>query len=379
VLSSLEKKLLSSVIALALIALVFGVLTNGVFFEARNLSNLLRQTAIVGMLGVGMTWVILLGSIDLSIGSMVALVGIVVAVCQSSLGWGESGFPGVLTTAAVAIGVGAVLGAFNGVWISGLGIHGFVITFGMMVIARGLAMIISKGQTISPMGPELNFLGAGYLGTVATAVILSVTSLVWMGSIVVAEARARRLKFPSPTIKIALKLFAIAALTVGGFVIFFNFSGLPVPVLFLAIIAFLGSWILNATRFGRYIFAVGGNAEAARLAGISVKTVTFTVFLVMGLLSGLAGLLLTARLNSATPNAGQLFELDAIAAVVIGGTSLKGGKGSVLGSIIGAFIIESLNNGMSLLNVDSFYQMPLKGGIVILAVVIDSLVERRRD
>ncbi len=378
-LSSLEKKLLSSVIALALIALVFGVLTNGVFFEARNLSNLLRQTAIVGMLGVGMTWVILLGSIDLSIGSMVALVGIVVAVCQSSLGWGESGFPGVLTTAAVAIGVGAVLGAFNGVWISGLGIHGFVITFGMMVIARGLAMIISKGQTISPMGPELNFLGAGYLGTVATAVILSVTSLVWMGSIVVAEARARRLKFPSPTIKIALKLFAIAALTVGGFVIFFNFSGLPVPVLFLAIIAFLGSWILNATRFGRYIFAVGGNAEAARLAGISVKTVTFTVFLVMGLLSGLAGLLLTARLNSATPNAGQLFELDAIAAVVIGGTSLKGGKGSVLGSIIGAFIIESLNNGMSLLNVDSFYQMPLKGGIVILAVVIDSLVERRRD
>jgi D-xylose transport system permease protein len=260
-----------------------------------------------------------------------------------------------------------------------LGIHGFVITFGMMVIARGLAMIISKGQTISPMGPELNFLGAGYLGTVATAVILSVTSLVWMGSIVVAEARARRLKFPSPTIKIALKLFAIAALTVGGFVIFFNFSGLPVPVLFLAIIAFLGSWILNATRFGRYIFAVGGNAEAARLAGISVKTVTFTVFLVMGLLSGLAGLLLTARLNSATPNAGQLFELDAIAAVVIGGTSLKGGKGSVLGSIIGAFIIESLNNGMSLLNVDSFYQMPLKGGIVILAVVIDSLVERRRD
>jgi D-xylose transport system permease protein len=379
VLSSLEKKLLSSVIALALIALVFGVLTNGVFFEARNLSNLLRQTAIVGMLGVGMTWVILLGSIDLSIGSMVALVGIVVAVCQSSLGWGDSGFPGVLTTAAVAIGVGAVLGAFNGVWISGLGIHGFVITFGMMVIARGLAMIISKGQTISPMGPELNFLGAGYLGTVATAVILSVTSLVWMGSIVVAEARARRLKFPSPTIKIALKLFAIAALTVGGFVIFFNFSGLPVPVLFLAIIAFLGSWILNATRFGRYIFAVGGNAEAARLAGISVKTVTFTVFLVMGLLSGLAGLLLTARLNSATPNAGQLFELDAIAAVVIGGTSLKGGKGSVLGSIIGAFIIESLNNGMSLLNVDSFYQMPLKGGIVILAVVIDSLVERRRD
>jgi D-xylose transport system permease protein len=240
-------------------------------------------------------------------------------------------------------------------------------------------MIVSNGQTISPMGPELNFLGAGYLGTAPTAVILSLASLAWMGSIVVTEARARRLKFPSPTIKIAIKLFAIAALTIAGFVIFINFSGLPVPVLFLAVVAFLGSWILNETRFGRYIFAVGGNAEAARLAGISVKAVTFTVFMVMGLLSGLAGLLLTARLNSATPNAGQLFELDAIAAVVIGGTSLKGGKGSVLGTIIGAFIIESLNNGMSLLNVDSFYQMPLKGGIVILAVVIDSLVERRRD
>ncbi|MBS1983770.1 MAG: hypothetical protein JST16_06320 [Bdellovibrionales bacterium] len=379
VLSSMEKKQISTVIALVVIVLVFSWLTGGVFFEARNLSNLLRQTAINGILAVGMTWVILLGGVDLSVGSVSALVGIVVAIAQTSWGWGASGLPGVLTTVTVALLLGLVVGAFNGIWIAGLNIHSFVITFGMMVIARGLAMIFSNGGSISPMGPVLNEFGAGYLSNSTTFMILMGCALAWILYTLWDEKRGRAQKSAAPTWRVAGKVGTILCLAVGAYLICSAYQGLPIPVLVFGVVAFAGSWILNRTRFGRYIYAVGGNAEAARLAGIPVRGVIFAVFAVMSVLAALSGVILTARLNGATPTAGNLFELDAIAAVVIGGTSLRGGKGSVLGSLIGAFIIESLNNGMSLMNVPTFYQMPMKGAIVILAVAIDSIVERQKD
>lgn len=378
-LTSMEKKQLSTIAALVLIMIAFAVLTDGVFFEARNISNLLRQTAINGILAVGMTWVILLGGVDLSVGSVTALIGIIVAISQTAWGWSATGVPGVLTTSVVAMLVGAVIGAFNGLWIAGLGIHSFVISFGMMVIARGLAMILSNGSSISPMGETLNSFGAGYLGSSTTLVLLLVLAGAWITYILWDERLGRQQKAGAPTWRPVLKIAALIALFGGTFLVSNAYQGLPIPVLVFGIIAFIGSWVLNRTRFGRYIYAVGGNPEAARLAGIPVKQVIFTVFCVMSVLAALAGVILTARLNGATPSAGNLFELDAIAAVVIGGTSLKGGKGSVFGSLIGALIIESLNNGMSLMNVPTFYQMPLKGGIVILAVAIDSIIERRKD
>jgi D-xylose transport system permease protein len=378
-LTSIEKKILSTILALAVIILAFGFLTNGVFFEARNISNLLRQTAINGILAVGMTWVILLGGVDLSVGSVTALIGIVVAVAQTSWGFANNGIPGVLTTLVIASSLGAILGSFNGFWISYMGIHSFVISFGMMVIARGLAMIISGGQSISPMGPSLNYIGAGYISSTFTGIIFALSALCWMAYTLLDETTARKQRSGRPTWRLALRLFGIAGFFIAAYFVCSSYNGLPIPVLIFGVIAFLGSWILGRTRFGRYVYAVGGNAEAARLAGIPVKSVIFCVFTLMSVLASLAGVILTARLNGATPTAGNLFELDAIAAVVIGGTSLKGGKGSVLGSIFGALIIESLNNGMSLLNVPTFYQMPLKGAIVILAVAIDSLVEKRKD
>ncbi len=378
-LSSIEKKILSTVVALVAIMLAFAWMTDGTFFEARNISNLLRQTAINGILAVGMTWVILLAGVDLSVGSVVAAIGIVIAIAQTQWGWGASGLPGVITTVALALAMGLVIGAFNGLWVSGLGIHSFVITFGMMVIARGLAMILSGGQSISPMGPQFNALGAAYLGELSSAVVLFGFAGLWILYTLWDARSASKERQPVPSWRLAVKLSLIAVLFVGFYLVCISYEGLPVPVLIFGIVAFLGSWILGRTRFGRYIYAVGGNPEAARLAGINVRAVTFSVFAVMGLLAALASLVLTARLNGATPTAGNLFELDAIAAVVIGGTSLKGGRGSVAGSLIGALIIESLNNGMSLLNVPTFYQMPLKGAIVILAVAMDSVIEKRRD
>ncbi len=378
-LSGMEKKILSTVVALIVIMIAFGIMTDGIFFEARNISNLMRQTAINGILAVGMTYVILLGGVDLSLGSVVAAIGIVVALAQTSWGWGNSGVPGVLTTTTVALGMGMLIGAFNASWIAGLNIHSFVISFGMMVIARGLAMIISNGSAISPMGPALSNLGAGYLGTASTALILFGSAAAIIAYTLYDEQRGRLQKSRTPTWRVAAKITSIALLALVAHLVCISYQGLPIPVLIFAVVAVAGAWILGRTRFGRYIYAVGGNAEAARLAGIPVKKVIFIVFTAMSTLAGLAAVVLTARLNGATPTAGNLFELDAIAAVVIGGTSLKGGKGTVIGSIIGALIIESLNNGMSLLNVPTFYQMPLKGAIVILAVAIDSVVENRKS
>lgn len=376
-LSSMEKKIISTIFALALIMIAFGFMTNGIFFEARNVSNLLRQTSINGILAVGMTWVILLGGVDLSVGSVTALIGILVAIAQTQWGWGASGMPGVFTTLGLALAVGALIGMFNGAWVAGLNIHSFVISFGMMVIARGFAMIFSNGQSISPMGPRLNEIGAGYLSQGFSALLLFGVAATFIAYTLWDESRGRQQKSPTPTWRVALLCITVAALAVGGYIVSSSYNGLPFPVLIFAVVACAGGWVLARTRFGRYIYAVGGNAEAARLAGIPVKKVIFLVFCTMSTLAGLAAVVLTARLNGATPTVGNLFELDAIAAVVIGGTSLKGGKGSVLGSVIGALIIESLNNGMSLLNVPTFYQMPLKGAIVILAVAIDSIVEKR--
>ncbi len=375
--SAMEKKILSISVALLLVIFAFALLTNGLSLEARNVSNLLRQSAINGMLAVGMTWVILLGGVDLSVGSMTALAGIVVALLQSKLGWGESQ-AGLVISISVVLAIGALLGLFNGFWVACLGIHSFIITFGMMVIARGLAMILSGGQSISPVSPELNFLGAGYLSPILSTVVIFGIPFLWILSLVWDARLAKREGLDFSNKRLVVKVGLIVAVATFLFVVLNNYEGLPVPVLISLAVVMGGDWILRHTRFGRYIYAVGGNSEAARLAGVATKKVVLIVFVVMGALSALAGIILTARLNGATPTAGQLFELDAVAAVVIGGTSLKGGKGSVLGSILGALIIETLNNGMSLMNVSPFYQMPLKGGIVILAVAMDSLIERKR-
>jgi D-xylose transport system permease protein len=285
----------------------------------------------------------------------VALAGVVAGIAQVNWGWSAGGLSGAIQTVILAIAVGGAAGFLTGGLVAILRIAPFVITLGVMVIARGLALILSHGASISPMGDSLIPLATEYLSPILT-IVLAAVFLFWF----VFKSRQKLADALFPFLTFALLAYA-----------FIEYRGFPILVLFL--IATLGvvGFLLSQTTFGRSVYAIGSNEKAAPWAGVPVRKVVWWVYGIMGLLSGLAGVLLTARLNGADPNAGQLFELDAIAAVVIGGTSLKGGVGNIMGSFIGALTIATLNNGMDLLNVPSFYQMVFKGLIIIAAVSLD--------
>ncbi len=369
-----------SVFALLAVMLILAVLTEGTFLTARNLTNLTRQVAINGVLAVGMTFVILIGGIDLSVGSVVALAGIVAGLVQVQSGlaqWeGGASVGGAALSVGAAILVGAFCGIFNGWMITRHRIAPFIITLGMMVIARGLALILSKGAAIAPLSDSFNELGQGYLSNGVSTALIALA----VGAALVFELRGKW-----RTLQGWFGAFPVFALGLSGLYAFGDrpqwwtdlgwvegYRGVPYPVLIFALLGLVGSVLLNRMRFGRFVLAVGGNPEAAWLAGVPIKKITFAIYVVMGCLSGLSGAILSARLNGALPTAGELFELDAIAAVVIGGTSLLGGVGSVRGSIIGAFFIGAMNNGMSLMDITEFYQKVIKGVIIILAVWFDT-------
>jgi D-xylose transport system permease protein len=342
-------------IAFLILAIGVTILTEGGFISSRNLTNLLRQASINGILAAGMTLVILHGGIDLSIGSLVALSGVAVGVSQVFWGWGATGAEGAWLSAGLAVAVGATAGLINGGLVAFLGIAPFVITLGMMVIARGLALIFSNGASISPMGNSILPLADAYLPISAT---LALTALIIGGLLVAYRRKPWDAVFP---------LIIFGALSYA----FVTYRGFPMLVVFLLFAMGAAAFLLTRTTFGRSVYAIGSNERAALWAGVPVRRVVWMVYAIMGALAGLAGLLLTSRLNGADPNAGQLFELDAIAAVVIGGTSLKGGTGTIMGTFIGVLTIATLNNGMDLLGVPSFYQMVFKGVIIIGAVALD--------
>lgn len=334
------------------LAVILTFWTGGDFLSPRNLTNLIRQATLNGILAAGMTMIILTGGIDLSIGSVVALCGILVGLSQVM--WGHSFELSIL----IALGAGLGLGLVNGLLISTLRLAPFVITLGMMVVARGLALIFSGGSSISPMGESLNNLASGYFDNTVTIIFLVVATLGFAHHIWKTRKHFWNSLFPL----IAFGIFAYS---------FFSYRGFPYLALFLIGVVLLTWVILNKTVLGRGIYAVGSNEKAAYWAGVPIQKVKVAVYALMGLYAGLAAFLLSGRLNGADPNAGQLYELDAIAAVVIGGASLKGGSGTVLGALIGALMMATLNNGMDLLGVSSFYQMVLKGLIIILAVSMD--------
>lgn len=276
------------------------------FMTWGNWVNILRQTSINGILAIGMTYVILTKGIDLSVGSLLAISGIV----AGSLVTGDGAGPVWLAIAA-GLAVGTLLGALNGVMVARLSVAPFVVTLGMLSIARGLTFIYNDGMPIANLSPAFRYLGQGMLG------------------------------------------------------------GIPVPVVVLALVFAVFWFILNRTTFGRYVYAVGGNERSAKTSGIRTRLVVFSVYVISGLLSALAGLILAARTTSALPQAGVAYELDAIAAVVIGGTSLNGGVGTLTGTLVGALIIGVINNGLDLLGVSSYYQQVIKGAIIVAAVLID--------
>jgi D-xylose transport system permease protein len=342
------------------LAIILTIWTGGDFLSPRNLTNLIRQASINGVLAAGMTMIILTGGIDLSIGSVVALCGVLVGLSQVNLGYGNLGTPGLFVAAGVALLAGLLVGLLNGFLIATLRLAPFVITLGMMVIARGLALIFSGGSSISPMGEPLNDLAGGYFSESLTVVFLALAAA-WFGWSLWKD----RKNFQFTNLLFPLMAFVLFGQS------FLRYKGFPNLALFLVVVVGISWILLNQTVFGRSVYAIGSNEKAAYWAGVPIKRVKILVYAIMGLFAGLSAMLLSGRLNGADPNAGQLFELDAIAAVVIGGVSLKGGVGSVTGSLIGALTMATLNNGMDLLGVSSFYQMVFKGFIIILAVTLD--------
>ena len=300
-------------IAIAFVVLCIALsLANENFMTWGNWVNVLRQTSINGILAIGMTYVILTKGIDLSVGSLLAISGIV----AGSLVTGNAEYS-IWLAVPVGLATGLALGCINGAIVARLSVTPFVVTLGMLSVARGLTFIYNDGMPVANLSSQFLFLGKGMIG------------------------------------------------------------GIPVPVLILAVTFALFWFILNYTTFGRYVYAVGGNEKSAKTSGIRTRLVIFSVYAISGLLSALAGLILAARTTSALPQAGVAYELDAIAAVVIGGTSLNGGVGTLTGTLVGALIIGVINNGLDLMGVSSYYQQVIKGAIIIAAVLID--VSRKKQ
>ena len=303
-----------SLIALIILCLVISLLSDK-FLTAANAWNVMRQISVNICISVGMTLVVLTAGIDLSVGSVLALCGAITAgLLKNGIEMPSSnlyiGFT-ILGATVAGLLVGSLLGWFNGWTITKFKVPPFVATLAMLTIARGLTMLWTKGFPITGLGENFAHLGTGWL------------------------------------------------------------LGIPLPVWISGVIVFIAVVITNKTKLGRYIYAIGGNESAATLSGINIKKIKMTVYTIAGALAGVGGLLVTSRLDAAQPNAGTGYELDSIAAVVIGGTSLSGGRGSVLGTVLGAIIIGVLNNGLVLLNVSPFWQQVVKGFVILTAVVID--------
>lgn len=357
---------------IALIFLIIGLsFLSPYFLSSRNLTNLVRQITINGVIAVGMTMVILLAGIDLSVGSIVGLAAVVVTLLmQTGLGvW--------LSIIITLICVGGLLGLFNGFMSARFDIHPFIITLGVMTIARGIAMVLSDGSSIPVTNTKFSIIGSGYIPKLPSLILLLIVLVVGIiTSYIFSKDFVKGKKVLNKAKLIKRILITIAGFLVGFFV-FIGYQGIPIPVLIFTMIILLGVYTLRKTKFGRKVYAIGGNEEVAWLSGINIIKIKTIVFVITGILSAASGIMLASRLNGAPPNLGEGFELDAIASVIIGGTSFMGGIGTIVGTIIGAMIIGVINNGMSLLGISSFYQMIVKGFIIIIAVMID--VFNRRE
>lgn len=359
--------------AILVIMLFFTWMTDGAYLSARNISNLLRQTAITGILAVGMVFVIISAEIDLSVGSMMGLLGGVAAIFDVWLGW-----PLPLTI-VVTLLLGLLLGAWNGWWVAYRKVPSFIVTLAGMLAFRGVLVGITNGTTVAPTSPAMAQIGQSYLPDgigFAFGFLGLLLFIVWQWRL---RLRRQSMGLPqSATASASVARQALTAVIVLGAIWMLNdYRGVPTPVLILALLLLGGMFMATRTAFGRRIYAIGGNLDAARLSGINVARTKLAVFAINGLMVAIAGLILSSRLGAGSPSAGNIAELDAIAACVIGGTSLAGGIGSVAGAVMGAFIMASLDNGMSMMDVPTFWQYIVKGAILLLAVWLDSATRRR--
>ncbi|MBV7388746.1 sugar ABC transporter permease [Pasteurellaceae bacterium TAE3-ERU1] len=359
-------------IAIVVIMLFFSAATDGAYLSARNISNLLRQTSITGILAIGMLFVIISAEIDLSVGSLMGLLGGFAAITNVWWGWP------LPATIIATLALGFLFGVWNGWWVAYQRVPSFIVTLAGLLAFRGMLIGMTNGTTVSPTSSAMTQIGQGYLGSELGFILgaIAVAAFVVWGQ---KQRLARqKLALPNPAAGVFIGKSAVLAIVLLGAIYLLNdYRGIPIPVLLLAVLTVIGYFISRKTAFGRYIYAIGGNIDAARLSGIKVEKIKLVIFAINGVMVAIAGLVLSARLGAGSPSAGQNAELDAIAACVIGGASLAGGVGSVWGVIIGALIIASLDNGMSMLDVPTFWQYIVKGGILLLAVWVDSISKKK--
>jgi len=369
------------VIALVVIAILFQFLTGGVLLTPLNITNIIMQNSYIILLAFGMLIVIITGEIDLSVGSVVAFVGAISGILLVNQDLPV--FVGIL----VSLLIGAVIGAFNGFWVAYVRIPAFIVTLASMLIFRGLTLVALNGQTIAPFPNSFRSLSSAFIPdifnggnlhilTILIGVLLTVVYIIF-------EYRNRQNDKKYNVVTSSNTLFivklVIAAVIINTFIfVLARYEGIAIVLVLIFFIYLIYASIMNKTVLGRHIYAVGGNENAARLSGINTKKVKFWVFVNMGVLSALAGLIFAGRLNAATPQAGTGFELDAIAAAVIGGASMTGGVGTVFGAVIGALVMGILNNGMSIMGIGIDWQQAIKGLVLLAAVTFDILYKKKK-
>ena len=410
--TEVDTRLLGMVIALAVIWVGFHLQSNGLFLTPRNLWNLSVQTSSVAVMATGMVLVIVSRNIDLSVGSLMGFLGMVMGAFQARfipqyLGLGfDQPYTWILAL-AVGATLGAIVGALQGFIIAFLEIPAFIVTLGGLLVWRGAAWWVATGQTIAPLDSTFQLLGGGAYGSIGATLSWIVGGLICVGivlTIVSGRGQRRRFEFPLRPVWAEVTLAGIGcALTLGAVAVANAYpwpvgiarryaeannipwpegglvisTGIAIPVLIAIVVAMAMTFVANQTRFGRYVFALGGNPEAADLGGINTRWVTVKIFILMGMLCALSAAISTARLNAATNALGVLTELYVIAAAVIGGASFAGGIGTVPGAILGALIMQSLQSGMVLMGIDAPMQNIVVGIVLVLAVGIDTAYRKR--
>lgn len=408
--TELDTRMLGMLGALLIIWLMFHVLSGGLFLTPRNLWNLSVQSASVAVMATGMVLVIVTRNIDLSVGSILGFVGMIMGVTQAQLLPGILGFghPAIWLLAALAgLCVGVTIGALHGFVIAYLGVPAFIVTLGGLLVWRGGAWWVTSGQTVAPMDATFRLMGGGVDGSIGATwswIVGIVACVAVVLMLMNARSQRRRFSFPRRPIWAEAFLGAVTCTLILGAVWVANSypwpvgivrryaqannmeipegglfiaHGIAIPVLIALVVGIAMTFIANRTRFGRYVFAIGGNPEAAELAGINTRWVTMKIFMLMGGLAAVGAMISTARLNAATNAQGTLDELLVIAAAVIGGTSLSGGVGTIAGAMLGAMLMQSLASGMILLGVDTPLQNIVVGLALVVAVWLDTVYRRR--
>jgi D-xylose transport system permease protein len=367
----IDGRVLSLLVVFILLAIYFHVASDGVFFSPRNVSLLLRQASIVAVVSAGVSILMIMGEIDLSIGSAVFLCSIVAATAQVK--YGIPTLPAVLLTLAT----GLALGAWQGAWVVSATVPSFVVTLAGLLAFRGIGFVASDAETISPVSKTFSFLSEGFLGVPYSLAIIALIFSGGFAALVSQFTRDPVERRDKLRLGVRVMVLIVAASLLAW--VFSGFRGIPLALVWVAVEAFFLWILMGRTKFGRNAYMIGSNRQASILAGVPLKAQLFLGFVLMGLLYGVGGVLITARLGGATPSSGTFLELDAIASAVIGGTSLRGGVGTVAGAMVGAVLLTTIDNGMSILDVSAFLQLVVKGLVLLLAVSFDSYMIRRHS